>query len=150
MTETRSPGSYHSGPGLDVNLFMQLSRKEDEQQQGEEEGRAADELKEVERRAGEAAVHRLLQDEGNEGQHLREKQEVSTGEHRIETQVRVAPGTTPVGFIHQTVGMLERHVLLKQSPTCEHYCESVTACETTAAHLLRTALCRDGPAGSPS
>lgn len=63
---------------------MQLSGQEDEQQQGEEEGRAADELKEVERRAAEAAVHRLLQDEGNEGEHLREKQEVSTGEDRIE------------------------------------------------------------------
>lgn len=53
-----------------MNFFVQLSGKEDEQQQGEEEGRAADELKEVERRAGEAAVHHLLQDEGNEGQHL--------------------------------------------------------------------------------
>lgn len=67
-----------------MDLLVQLSGKEDEQQQGEEEGRAADELEEVERRAGGAAVHRLLQDEGNEGQHLRDKQEVSTGEHRTE------------------------------------------------------------------
>lgn len=69
--QSDDPGvnQVHFGPVLDADFFVQLSGKEDEQQQGEEEGRAADELKEVERRAAEAAVHRLLQDEGNEGEH---------------------------------------------------------------------------------
>lgn len=44
--------------------------QEDEEQQREEEGHAADELKEVEGGAVDAAADQLLQDEGHKGQEL--------------------------------------------------------------------------------
>ena len=65
--------SYQFGPAVDPDLRVQLCGEEDEEQQGEEEGCAADELEEVEHRAADAAVDHLLQDEGQEGQQLRGK-----------------------------------------------------------------------------
>lgn len=40
--------SYQFGPAGDADLAVQGGGEEDEEQQGEEEGRAADELEEVE------------------------------------------------------------------------------------------------------
>lgn len=68
-TDDTGVTKVHIGPGGDADFFVQRSGEEDEQQQGEEEGCAADKLKEVERRTADAAVNRLLQDEGDEGQH---------------------------------------------------------------------------------
>lgn len=69
--------SYHFGPTADADLLVQAGGEEEEEQAGEEEGRAADELKEVERRTPQAAADGLLQDEGHEGQHLWVKHNLS-------------------------------------------------------------------------
>lgn len=66
--------SYQAGPAGDAHPGVQDGGEEDEEQQGEEEGRAADELKEVERGAADAAADHLLQDEGHEGEQLTETQ----------------------------------------------------------------------------
>lgn len=44
--------------------------QEDDEQQREEEGRAADQLKEVEGGAADADTDQLLQDKGHQGQEL--------------------------------------------------------------------------------
>lgn len=64
--------SYQTGPAGDANFLVQHRGEEDDEQQGEEEGRAAYKLEEVERSTADAAVHHLLQDEGHEGQKLAE------------------------------------------------------------------------------
>lgn len=55
-------------PAGDADPRVQVGGEEDEEQQGEEEGRAADELEEVERGAAPAAVDHFLLDEGHEGE----------------------------------------------------------------------------------
>lgn len=61
-------GEVHLWPAGDAHFVPQVGVQEDEEQQGEEEGRAADELEEVEAGAADAAVHHLLQDEGHQGE----------------------------------------------------------------------------------
>ena len=56
---------------------MQVGGEEDEEQQGEEEGCAADKLKEVEGGAADAVFDHLLQDEGHEGEELTGRQRTS-------------------------------------------------------------------------
>lgn len=61
---------YQLGPAGDAHPAVQVGGQEDEEEHGEEEGRAADELKEVKYPAAQAAGQHLLQHEGQEGQHL--------------------------------------------------------------------------------
>lgn len=61
---------YHHGPAGDAHSAVQVGGQEDEEEQGEEEGRAADELEEVEHPAVQAAGQHLFQHEGQEGQQL--------------------------------------------------------------------------------
>lgn len=77
--------SYQTGPAGDANFGVQHCGEEDEEQQGEEEGRTAHKLEEVESTTGDAAVDHLLQDEGHEGQKLTE------GERRQEHSVLFKP-----------------------------------------------------------
>lgn len=72
--------THHFGPAFDADLLVQPGGEEDEEQQGEEEGRAADELKKVEGVAVPTAGDQLLQDEGHQGQDLR------GGEQTLETE----------------------------------------------------------------
>lgn len=62
--------SYQSGPPVDAHPGVQGGGQEDDEQQGEEEGRAADKLKEVQAGAESAGVDQLLQDDGHQGQQL--------------------------------------------------------------------------------
>ena len=62
--------TYQRGPAGDAHHAVELGGQEDEEEQGEEEGRAADELKEVERPAVQTAFHHLLHHEGQERQQL--------------------------------------------------------------------------------
>lgn len=67
--------THQFGPAGDADLLVQAGGEEDEEQRGEEERRAADELEEVQGGAADAAGHQLLQDEGHQGQELREERE---------------------------------------------------------------------------
>ena len=76
--------SYQAGPAGDAHPGVQDGGEEDEEQQGEEEGRAADELKEVERGAADTGADHLLQDEGHEGEELTERQ--TSDDQRVAVQ----------------------------------------------------------------
>lgn len=71
--------SYQTGPAVDADFGVQYCGEEDEEQQGEEEGRTAHKLEEVESSAADAAVDDLLQDEGHERQKLTGRRRETSG-----------------------------------------------------------------------
>lgn len=62
--------THHDWPAADAHPVVEGRGQQDEQQQGEEESRAADKLKGVETEADCAALDQLLQEQGHQGQNL--------------------------------------------------------------------------------
>lgn len=65
--------SYQAWPAGDAHARVQAGGEQHEEQQGEEEGGAAHKLEEVQGGAPHTAVHHFLQDEGHEGQQLKQE-----------------------------------------------------------------------------
>lgn len=64
---------HQFGPAADADSPVQRRGEKDEEEECEEEGRAAHKLKEVKSAAGNATAHHFLQDERHEGQELEER-----------------------------------------------------------------------------
>lgn len=71
MTE----GTYYALPAGGAHPHVKGCGQEDDEQQCEEKGDAADKLKEVQRWAADADADQLLQDEGHQWQELARNQE---------------------------------------------------------------------------
>lgn len=84
--------SHQFGPAVDSDFQVQRCAEEDEEEECEEEGRAAHKLKEVKSAAGSAGVHHLLQHERHEGQELEEKLQETKNIMRNYSQCRKTPG----------------------------------------------------------
>lgn len=65
-----SQGTHHTLPAGDAHPCVNGCGQEDDEQQREEKGRAADKLKEVEGRAADTDTDQLLQHKGHQGQEL--------------------------------------------------------------------------------
>lgn len=87
---------------------MHRRGEEDEEEECEEEGRAAHKLKEVKRAAGSATVHRFLQEERHEGQELEEELRGKQTTHKHEKPINVH--TTQQVSIHDSNTFLKNSV----------------------------------------
>ena len=83
--------TYQLGPAGDAHHAAEPGGQQDEEEQGEEEGRAADELKEVERATAQTAAHHLLHHEGQERQQLGAQRSGRLGDAFV--QIHVPPFT---------------------------------------------------------
>lgn len=63
--------THQGGPAADAHSLVQGGSEEDEEESCEEEGCAADKLKEVQRRAAHTVRHYLFKNEGHKRQELR-------------------------------------------------------------------------------